>query len=376
MKKTIAMLSALAISASLVMPFSAFAADAAQVTKVTPEDVANLETIEQVRDYFNLVEWSLDVEHPDMIALEDESTELVQVPFAYRYEDVAYPPYHFWAVYFDRYQKDGNTWNHSVESLNYNQIQAVAQTGALYMYAPSDTKTITQDKIPTNAATDVEYTVDPAYMVTIPANVTLKSNDVQTKTVTAEKVKLDYGKEVVVKLTEASNTNAANKEGNKFHAMTEDKTSTATYTINEGTLGLDEGSNIVAAFPTFTDATQEADKKKEIKFSAASGATFAGTHTELLTFTLSVEASEQGGSQGESASDWKTASVDGVSLYVKDGATWAVIAGYAGNSGKIAVDEYNQIWINGSGLYDEAKDKTVSATDIYSENGQYSLYSV
>ena len=371
MKKTIAMLSALAISASMVMPFSAAAEeqDPVQVQykavlldtdKYKPSDYATAQAYYEAIGATKLT--------GDQIKAIYAAGNITGLPTDGSYEILRDWSSQNDSVFYTYKPEQGTTGNElDMDYWNYWNNYNVT----FYYLVPSDTKTITQDKIPTNSATDVEYTVDPAYMVTIPANVTLSSSDVQTKTVTAENVKLDYGKEVVVKLTKAENAKGEDAAAEKvFSAVTADKTSTANYTINEGKIGI---GDTVATFPTFTDATQEADKKKEIKFSAASGATFAGEHSEQLTFTLSVEASEQGGSQGESASDWKTVSIGGVSLYVKEGETWADIAAYAGNANKITIDEEEStVKVGGSTLVHDDFNN-VKPDDTYSSTIHYDV---
>ncbi len=125
--------------------------------------------------------------------------------------------------------------------------------------------------------TTVTYEVQPTYTVSIPASVTLSDADV-TADVTASDVILESGKKIKVELTSASNT----ASGSTFNAKNGD--STVTYTIT--------GDEAIAVGDTV--ATFTANGSKTLTFSAAdkSAATVAGSHTETLTFTVSVETSK------------------------------------------------------------------------------------
>ena len=122
--------------------------------------------------------------------------------------------------------------------------------------------------------TNVSYDVQPTYTVTIPATVDLGDNDV-TASIEASDVLLETGKQIKVELTSASNT----ASGSTFNAKNGD--STVTYTIT--------GDKAIAVGDTV--ATFTANGSKTLTFSAAdkSAATVAGTHTETLTFNISVE---------------------------------------------------------------------------------------
>ena len=125
--------------------------------------------------------------------------------------------------------------------------------------------------------TNVSYDVQPSYTVAIPASVTLGDAAV-TADVTASDVILESGKKIKVELTSASNT----ASGSTFNAKNGD--STVTYTIT--------GDEAIAVGDTV--ATFTANGSKTLTFSAAdkSAATVAGSHTETLTFTVSVETSK------------------------------------------------------------------------------------
>ena len=122
--------------------------------------------------------------------------------------------------------------------------------------------------------TNVSYNVDPSYTVSIPAAVTLGDSAVEAD-ITASDVILEGGKKIKVELTSASNT----ASGSTFNAKNGD--SAVTYTIT--------GDSAIAVGDTV--ATFTANGSKTLTFSAAdkSAATVAGSHTETLTFTVSVE---------------------------------------------------------------------------------------
>ena len=140
----------------------------------------------------------------------------------------------------------------------------------------SETKTFTlASAAPASGnSTDVNSVVDPSYTVGIPAAVTLGDAAV-TADITASDVSLESGKQVEVKLTEASNT----ESGSTFSAKNGD--SVVTYTITG-----DEAISVGDTVATFA-----ADGSQTLTFTVAdkSGITVAGSHTETLTFTISVE---------------------------------------------------------------------------------------
>ena len=124
-----------------------------------------------------------------------------------------------------------------------------------------------------SGTTIVSYHVEPTYTVTIPAGVTLKSDAEVTREITAENVTLETGQSIVVELTGASNT----ESGSTFNAK--NGTSVANYTISAGGTEKAVGSTIAQ----FTEAGTAT-----LTFSAASGATLAGEHTETLTFGIKM----------------------------------------------------------------------------------------
>ncbi len=129
-------------------------------------------------------------------------------------------------------------------------------------------------------STIVSYNVAPTYTVTIPGDVTLYDDKTSDATITAEAgVMLESGQTIVVKLTGATNT----ESGSTFSAKYGE--STANYTISAGGSAKAIGDT-VATFNTSTTA-----QSAKLTFSAATGATLAGNHTETLTFTISTPTS-------------------------------------------------------------------------------------
>lgn len=130
----------------------------------------------------------------------------------------------------------------------------------------------------TGGSTNVEFDaphVSPEFIITIPQSVALSSST-STATITATDVYLDTEKHTKINVTldSASNT----EDGNTFHAVNTENGSSATYTINNG------GEDNIAVGGIVAEFTE--DGSKTLTFSAPEGATYAGTHTEVLTFGI------------------------------------------------------------------------------------------
>ena len=122
---------------------------------------------------------------------------------------------------------------------------------------------------------EVTFVAEPTYTVTIPAGVTLSATDTQTATIEASDVMLEKDTAISVKLESASNT----ESGSTFSAKTTDGASTASYTISKGETAIAVGDEVAS----FTE-----NGTQDLTFSTATGATAAGSHTETLTFNISV----------------------------------------------------------------------------------------
>ena len=159
---------------------------------------------------------------------------------------------------------------------------------------------------PETAGAEVTYNVDPGYTVTIPAGADISSGS-DEQSITANDVLLEQGQKITVTLFEASNT----ESGKLFTAKDESGESTVNYTIKAGDTDVAVGDK-VAEFET---KTGEQSATLTFTKDADSTPTYAGTHTETLTFNIAVE----------DAVVVKTLTVGDVTLDYCDGDTWQQI---------------------------------------------------
>ena len=163
---------------------------------------------------------------------------------------------------------------------------AVASVMAIApMSAFADTE-IKQDSTNKTGGMVVSYlksAVSPTFTITIPATANLNA-ETPTATIKAEDVYLDTTKHKQINVT-LDSAQYVNKGDSTFIAKTADGNSQVTYTIGKGTAttGVKVGDTVAE----FT-----ADDSVTLNFSAPTGATYAGTHTETLTFGISVESAE------------------------------------------------------------------------------------
>ena len=136
---------------------------------------------------------------------------------------------------------------------------------------------ITANSNPKTGGTTVNYTVDPAYTVVIPESVTLGDTAVTEQikiygTTENDNVVIGKGQKVNVALTaSANNFNVANTDGDEV-----------AYTVND--------KNAVADLTTVAECTAaEGKKDTNITFTKTGTAAYAGTYTDTLTFTVSLE---------------------------------------------------------------------------------------
>ena len=164
-------------------------------------------------------------------------------------------------------------------------FSALAMAAAMAMSASAaDPTPIVSDDSgnpnPGTADAEVTYYVNPSYIVTIPAGADISSgSDVQS--ITANDVLLEQGKKITVTLFEASNT----ESGKLFTAKDESGESTVNYTIKAGTADVAVGDT-VAEFET---KTGEQSATLTFTKDADSTPTYAGEHSETLTFNIAVE---------------------------------------------------------------------------------------
>ena len=156
-------------------------------------------------------------------------------------------------------------------------FSAMAMAAAMAMSVSAvEANQINQNSTDKTGTMTATYDVTAKYTVTIPAGVALKSDASVSKDITASDVMLESGKKIKVTLNSADHTTS----GATFHAQTEKGDSTATYTISKG-------ETAVAVGDTVAEFTENGTQS--LTFSKAEGATFAGTHTETLTFDIAVE---------------------------------------------------------------------------------------
>ena len=154
-------------------------------------------------------------------------------------------------------------------------VVAAAAAVTVYAYETPESN-ITLYKDNPSGGVSVSYDNPMGYTVTIPAAVTLSSSASVTAPVEASEVIIPNNSVLVVSLTAAANTDS----GTIFHAKNGE--SVVTYSITSGNNTLSVGG-IAASFT--------ADGTQNLVFSPAdaSAATASGSHSETLTFTISLE---------------------------------------------------------------------------------------
>ena len=125
--------------------------------------------------------------------------------------------------------------------------------------------------------TVVEYVADPVYTVVIPETVTLTENTV------TKQIKI-YGAtendDVFIGTSQKVNV-ALSESANGFKVKTADG-DTVDYTVN--------GENTTAALASVAECTaDDGTKNTDITFTKTGTAAYAGTYTDTLTFTVSLE---------------------------------------------------------------------------------------
>ena len=135
----------------------------------------------------------------------------------------------------------------------------------------------------TGGSTNVTFDAprnSPEFTITIPASVNLNAEN-PTATIEAEGVYLDTSKHKQINVT-LDSAQYVETGASTFIAKTADGNSSVTYTI-----GKDTATTGVKVGDTVAEFT--ADSSVTLNFSAPTGATYAGTHSETLTFGISVE---------------------------------------------------------------------------------------
>jgi len=155
-------------------------------------------------------------------------------------------------------------------------LTALAIAAALApMSAFADTE-IKPDTVPPEGGLTVKYDVDPSYTVTIPAGVDITTGDKTASITLNEGALLAEGAKIEVVLDKGAYTTT----GNAFTAKTASGNSSASYQINGGNVGV---GSVVASLDKDTLSA-------DLTFSRTTTITptYAGTHSEVLTFNVSV----------------------------------------------------------------------------------------
>jgi len=117
---------------------------------------------------------------------------------------------------------------------------------------------------------------DPTYTITIPESVNIDGGKAEFK---AENVALPDGAKINITV-DGVNTESGQTT---FNALNKAKDSTVSYTINNGSANVADGGTVL----TFTESSTQT-----LTFAKTSEPTYAGTHTETLTFGVVLEQSE------------------------------------------------------------------------------------
>ena len=156
-------------------------------------------------------------------------------------------------------------------------VMAFAMVSAIApMSAFADTE-IKPDTVPPEGGLTVKYDVDPSYTVTIPAGVDITTGDKTASITLNEGALLAEGSKIEVVLEKGAYTTT----GNAFTAKTESGNSSASYQINGGNVKV---GDVVASLDKDTLSADLTFSRTE-----TTKPTFAGTHSEVLTFKVSVK---------------------------------------------------------------------------------------
>lgn len=162
--------------------------------------------------------------------------------------------------------------------------------GALVSIVASSTMVFATDynQMNKSGTTEITYGINEGYYLEIPANLDLTTTASEKKLAVTE-VRLAAGKKLTV---EMESENFGKVEANRYQVVY-DNTSCITYTVKKGAAGavntevtennhelinIDAGETDAEIYLTFTTTDEEIEE-----------ATKAGTHTDTLTFTVSVE---------------------------------------------------------------------------------------
>lgn len=154
-------------------------------------------------------------------------------------------------------------------------ILALALCGAMSLTAFAADTQITPDSDPKEGKTEITFSVEPTYTVTIPSTVELKKDETGSEvtytadlTISASDVRLYEGYEIQVTLTSDFTLAAGD--------------ATLGYTVTVGGEQIENGG-VVATFGTSTTA-----QTSTLHFAAADPQ-YAGEYTDTVTFNISTE---------------------------------------------------------------------------------------
>lgn len=157
-----------------------------------------------------------------------------------------------------------------------SMVSALAPMG---VFAEDGTQ-INQNSTDKTGKTNVTYKVESTYTVTIPPTVALGED----ATFSVSDVNLATGKKIVVKLTDTANKDK--QTTTDFTVATADTTQAfASYQVKKGNDVLSIGDT---AYEFAYDGTTKTGSGS-VSFTEPTDAKFAGTYTDQLTFTISVE---------------------------------------------------------------------------------------
>lgn len=130
-------------------------------------------------------------------------------------------------------------------------------------------------------STQITYTVDPSYMVTIPSSVTLGSD----VTISAENVRVAKNSRMVVKLT-GINATEQNPDGEEEFTIKTVEGASLAYNVKANGLSIEKNSTVLTVDPSEADSGSTT-----LSFDLANDSSiqYAGEYSGSVTFTISVE---------------------------------------------------------------------------------------
>ena len=156
------------------------------------------------------------------------------------------------------------------------------------VFAADEKIEIDQDDTDKAGSTSVEYSVAPAYTVTIPPSVEINGDAV---TVKAEGVKVNYNQQVAVRLTGVNVTDELPEGDNSFNVKTAEG-ATLPYTVTaDSTTAVSKGGTVLTVDPANAEDNSGANESVNLTFALAQDQIiqYAGDYKGTVTFTVAVE---------------------------------------------------------------------------------------